>query len=48
MNEEFLYPYVYIYILQLNNTDGTTLSQTFIREDATDKIKFTIGSGVKN
>ena len=43
MNEEFLYPYVYIYILQLNNTDGTTLSQTFIREDVTDKIKFTIG-----
>lgn len=42
-NEEFLYPYIYVYILQLNNVDGTTSSQTFIREDVSDKIKFTIG-----
>jgi hypothetical protein len=32
VNEEFLYPYIYIYILQLNKADGTTQSQTIIRE----------------
>ena len=41
--EEFLYPYIYIYVLQLNKVDGTTLSQTFIRNKAEDEIKFTIG-----
>ena len=42
VNEEFLYPYIYVYILQLNNVDGTTTSQTFIRNKVEDKIKFTI------
>ena len=42
VNEEFLYPYVYIYILQLNRSDGTTENQVIIREFAQQKIKFTI------
>jgi len=43
VNEEFLYPYVYVYILQLNKTDGSTTSQTIIRETTYDKIRFNIG-----
>lgn len=43
VNEEFLYPYIYVYILQLNKVDGTTQSQTFIRDKVEDQIKFTIG-----
>lgn len=43
VNEEFLYPYVYVYILQLNRADGTTETQTIIREFVQQKIKFTIG-----
>ena len=43
VNEEFLFPYIYVYILQLNKVDGTTLSQTFIRDKVGDEIKFTIG-----
>ena len=43
VNEEFLYPYVYIYILQLNRADGTTENQTLIREFVEQKIQFTIG-----
>lgn len=42
-NEEFLYPYIYVYILQLNKTDESTENQTFIREKLEDVIKFTIG-----
>lgn len=42
VNEEFLYPYVYVYILQLNKVDGTTETQTIIREYVQQKIKFTI------
>ena len=42
VNEEFLYPYVYIYILQLNRSDGTTENQVIIREFVQQKIKFTI------
>lgn len=41
-NEEFSNLFIYIYILQLNNNDGTTKSQTFIREKEDDEIKFTI------
>lgn len=42
VNEEFLYPYVYVYILQLNRSDGTTENQAIIREFVQQKIKFTI------
>ena len=41
-NEEFLEPYVYVYVLQLNRTDET-ISQTLIREFVNQEIKFTIG-----
>lgn len=40
VNEEFLYPYVYVYILQLNRADGTTQNQTIIREFVEQKIRF--------
>lgn len=42
-NESFSDAFIYIYILQLNKNDGTSLSQTFIKENKNDKIKFTIG-----
>lgn len=42
VNEEFLYPYIYVYILQLNKSDGTTKSQSIIREYAQQKIQFTM------
>lgn len=42
VNEEFLYPYVYVYILQLNRADGTTQHETIIREYVDQKIKFGI------
>lgn len=42
VNEEFLYPYVYVYILQLNKSDGTTKNQVIIREFAQQKIRFNI------
>lgn len=43
VNEEFLYPYVYVYILQLNKANGTTQSQTIIREFVEQKVQFNIG-----
>ena len=43
VNEEFLYPYVYVYILQLNRADGTTESQLLIRDSVQQKVQFTIG-----
>ena len=42
-NEEFDPRYVYIYIIQLNKYDGTTVSQTFVRTEAEQEIIFTIG-----
>lgn len=42
-NEEFDPNYVYIYIFQLNRYDGSTTSQTFVKTNAEDVIKFTIG-----
>lgn len=42
-NEAFDPRYVYVYILQLNKYDGSTLSQTFLRTKAEDEIVFTIG-----
>ena len=41
--EEFLEPYVYVYILQLNKANGETISQTLVRTSVEDKIRFTIG-----
>ena len=42
-NEYFDSDYVYIYILQLNKSDGKTITQTFFRTGADEEIKFTIG-----
>lgn len=42
-NEEFDPNYVYIYILQLNKSDGTKVSQIIFRADSSDEIKFNIG-----
>ena len=42
-DEPFEIGYVYIYILQLNKYDGSTVNQTFVRENKEDEIKFTIG-----
>ena len=42
-NEAYDPRYVYVYILQLNKYDGSTLSQTFLRTKAEDEIVFTIG-----
>lgn len=42
-NEGFDPNYVYIYILQLNKSDGSTICQTFFRTKGEEEIKFTIG-----
>lgn len=42
-DESFSSYYIYVYILQLNKTDGTTQSQVFIKDNPDDEIKFTIG-----
>ena len=39
VNEEFLCPYIYVYILQLNRADGTTQHETIIRQYGDQKIK---------
>ena len=41
-NEEFNPGFVYVYVLQLNKANGSTISQVFIREKAEEEIKFTI------
>ena len=41
-NEEFDENYVYVYIMQLNKSDGNTVSQVFLREKYEEEIKFTI------
>lgn len=42
-NEGFNPNYIYIYILQLNKTGNKTISQTFLKTNPTEEIKFTIG-----
>ena len=42
-NERFNSDYIYIYILQLNKSDDKTISQTFVKTNSDEEIKFTIG-----
>ena len=41
-HEEFNPDYVYVYILQLNKTDGSKISQVIYKSNESDEIKFTI------
>lgn len=42
-NEGFNPDYIYIYILQLNKSNGETVCQSFVRTNEEQEIKFTIG-----
>lgn len=42
-NEEFNPQYMYVYILQLNKSDGSKVSQALYRTKESDELKFTIG-----